>query len=292
MIIHRADMFGLAQLYQLRGRIGRSKARAYAYLTLEPGRGLTEQAERRLEVLHKLDSLGAGFSLASHDLDIRGAGNLLGREQSGHIREVGVELYQHMIEQAVVEARARHAGETAPAVATWSPQINIGTAVLIPERYVADLSVRLSLYRRIASLESREEIDAFAAELADRFGPMPPEVEHLLEIVGIKQLCRRANVERLDGGPKGVAIAFRNNEFANPEALVALISDPRSGLSLRPDRTILLERAWGSEAERFRGVSEFVRRLGELSEEARARGRGQDSHRIPRAASFPSGLSG
>ncbi len=284
MIIHRADMFGLAQLYQLRGRIGRSKVRAYAYLTLEQGRSLTAQAEKRLEVLHKLDSLGAGFSLASHDLDIRGAGNLLGREQSGHIREVGVELYQHMIEQAVIEARARRAGEAAPVAATWSPQINIGTAVLIPEGYVADLSVRLSLYRRIATLESREEIDAFGAELADRFGPVPPEVEHLLEIIAIKQLCRRANVARLDGGPKGVAIAFRNDEFANPEALIVLIADPRSGLSLRPDRTILLERPWASEAERYRGVSEFVTRLAQLNEDARRKGPEEDARQTPKAA--------
>src|SRR5262249_28007418 len=178
IVIHRAEMFGLAQLYQLRGRIGRSKMRGYAYLTLPPGRVLTEMAQKRLQVMQTLDTLGAGFTLASHDLDIRGAGNLLGEEQSGHVREVGVELYQHMLEEAVSEARGAAAAVAAEA---WTPQISVGTPVLIPESYVADLGVRLALYRRLATLVDRAEIDAFAAELVDRFGPLPPEVENLLE---------------------------------------------------------------------------------------------------------------
>ncbi len=145
MVVHRADMFGLSQLYQLRGRIGRSKQRAYAYLTTPADRKLTETAERRLQVLQSLDQLGAGFSVASHDLDIRGAGNLLGEEQSGHVREVGIELYQEMLEEAVSQMRL---GETGAELADeWSPQINIGAAVLIPEEYVTDLNVRMSLYR-------------------------------------------------------------------------------------------------------------------------------------------------
>src|SRR5207302_10207360 len=146
----RADMFGLAQLYQLRGRIGRGKTRAYAYLTVPPGRALSEAASKRLEVMHTLDTLGAGFQLASHDLDIRGAGNLLGEEQAGHIREVGIELYQHMLEEAVAMARSGAEG-LAEASEAWTPQITVGTPVLIPEHYVADLGVRLGLYRRIAA---------------------------------------------------------------------------------------------------------------------------------------------
>ncbi len=147
IILHRADMFGLAQLYQLRGRVGRGKIRAYAYLTVPPSKALSQTAMRRLEVMQTLDTLGAGFQLASHDLDIRGAGNLLGDEQSGHIREVGIELYQQLLEEAVAEARASAAGETAPE-ADWTPTITLGTSVLIPETYVADLGVRLGLYRR------------------------------------------------------------------------------------------------------------------------------------------------
>ena len=178
MVVHRADMFGLAQLYQLRGRIGRSKVRGYAYLTLPEKKKLAPTAQRRLEVMQTLDTLGAGFQLASHDLDIRGAGNLLGDEQSGHIREVGIELYQHMLEEAVAAARTDSSEEAARE--EWSPQITIGTPVLIPENYVPDLGVRLGLYRRIARLADRREIDGFAAELIDRFGPLPGEVENLL----------------------------------------------------------------------------------------------------------------
>ena len=175
LIVHRADMFGLAQLYQLRGRVGRSKTRAYAYITTPPGQKLTEGAEKRLKVLQSLDTLGAGFSLASHDLDIRGAGNLLGEEQSGHIREVGFELYQSMLEEAVAAMK----GGDLEADDKWSPEIQLGTSIMIPEAYVTDLQLRLGLYRRLSSFEKRADIDAFAAELVDRFGPLPPEVEHL-----------------------------------------------------------------------------------------------------------------
>ncbi|HUZ31548.1 MAG TPA: transcription-repair coupling factor, partial [Xanthobacteraceae bacterium] len=221
LIVHRADMFGLAQIYQLRGRVGRSKLRAYALLTLPANRRITAGAERRLKVLQSLDTLGAGFQLASHDLDIRGAGNLLGEEQSGHIKEVGYELYQQMLEEAVMSLKA---GIAAPVADKWSPQITIGTAVLIPEEYVADLPVRLALYRRLSEIEDDRDIEAFAAELVDRFGPLPPEVEHLLSVVGIKALCRRANVEKIEVGPKGAALSFRDNIFANPEGLIAYIA--------------------------------------------------------------------
>src|SRR5690606_35886494 len=170
LIVHRADRFGLAQLYQLRGRVGRSKTRAYAIFTLPADKPVTAQAEKRLKVLQSLDNLGAGFELASHDLDIRGAGNLLGDDQSGHIREVGYELYQEMLAEAVAQLQA---GVTAPAADKWSPQIAVGTPVMIPEDYVPDLSVRLGLYRRLAALEDPPAVDAAAAEPLDRFGPLP-----------------------------------------------------------------------------------------------------------------------
>ncbi|MGE5778015.1 MAG: transcription-repair coupling factor, partial [Hyphomicrobiales bacterium] len=192
LIVHCADRFGLSQLYQLRGRVGRSKRRAYSLFTLPAVGKITPQAERRLKVLQSLDTLGAGFQLASHDLDIRGAGNLLGEEQSGHIKEVGYELYQQMLEEAVMSLKA---GIAAPVADRWSPQITIGTPVLIPEDYVADLPVRLGLYRRLSEIEDEREIDAFGAEMADRFGPLPEEVNHLLQVVAIKALSRQANVE-------------------------------------------------------------------------------------------------
>ncbi|MGD1876172.1 MAG: transcription-repair coupling factor [Kiloniellaceae bacterium] len=264
MILHRADMFGLAQLYQLRGRIGRSKQRGYAYFTLPPGRILSTAAEKRLHVMQTLDTLGAGFQLASHDLDIRGAGNLLGEEQSGHIREVGIELYQQMLEEAVATARA--GGEAAEAAADgFTPQINIGMPVLIPDTYVSDLNLRLGLYRRLSTLVDRAEIDGFAAELVDRFGPLPAEVANLLQIMTIKRLCREAGVERLDAGPKGATVAFRNNSFANPAGLIAFIQKQAGEVKLRPDHTLVYRRAWDSESARVTGVRQMLDQLVKLA---------------------------
>ena len=263
LIVHRSHMFGLSQLYQLRGRVGRSKVRAYAYFTLPPHGGLSGPATKRLEVLHKLDTLGAGFSLASYDLDIRGAGNLLGAEQSGHIREVGLELFQHMLEEAVREARAADEGEPAAAARDWTPQINVGAAVLIPEDYVADLGVRLALYRRLGDLVVQADIDAFAAELVDRFGALPPSVEHLLEVMTIKRLCRDAGIARIDAGGKGAVLSFQGDDFADPEGLVAFIGRQASGVKLRPDHSLVVPGEWDDVAMRPKGVRGV---LGELAE--------------------------
>ena len=263
LIVHRADMFGLAQLYQLRGRIGRSKQRAYAYLTTPADRKLTETADRRLQVLQSLDQLGAGFSVASHDMDIRGAGNLLGEEQSGHVREVGIELYQEMLEEAVSQLKA---GDEVEADEQWSPQINIGTSVLIPEGYVPDLDVRMALYRRLAGIESDADIDRFAAELIDRFGPLPEEVKHLLDIVAIKALCRQAEVEKIEAGPKGATLAFRNNIFPNPAGLVRLIAEHQSTMRVRPDQRVVIARDWPTPEVRLKGVQSTLAQLVRLAE--------------------------
>ena len=260
MIVHRADRFGLAQLYQLRGRIGRAKLRGYAYLTLPPGHRLTDTAHKRLQVIHRLDGLGAGFSLASHDLDIRGAGNLLGPEQSGHIKEVGIELYQHMLEEAVATARAAAGGEAPPAE-RWSPTISLGTSVLIPESYVRDLDVRLTLYRRVAALEDQAGIDAFVDELTDRFGPPPASVHHLLEIMAIKQLCRGSGIERVEAGPKGAVLSFRDGGLVDPAALVRYLSAPENALRLRPDNRLVATRRWPDTKARLEGVQRILRDL-------------------------------
>jgi len=266
LIVHRADMFGLAQIYQLRGRVGRSKLRAYALLTLPAHRKITPQAERRLKVLQSLDTLGAGFQLASHDLDIRGAGNLLGDEQSGHIKEVGYELYQQMLEEAVMQLKA---GISAPVADKWSPQITIGTPVLIPEDYVADLPVRLALYRRLAEIEDDRDIEAFGAEMVDRFGPMPDEVRYLLQVVAIKTLCRRANVERIEVGPKGAVLAFRDNIFANPEGLIAYINKHEAGARVRPDMKVVFFDEWDMPPERLKGAAGILRALVGLAEKGK-----------------------
>jgi transcription-repair coupling factor (superfamily II helicase) len=267
LIVHRADRFGLAQLYQLRGRVGRSKVRAYSLFTLPPVGKITPQAEQRLKVLQSLDTLGAGFQLASHDLDIRGAGNLLGEEQSGHIKEVGFELYQQMLEEAVTSLKA---GITAPVADKWSPQITIGMPVMIPEDYVADLPVRLALYRRLAEIEDEREIEAFGAELVDRFGPLPEEVEHLLQIVAIKSLCRQAHVEKIETGPKGAVVSFRDNTFANPDRLVAFIRDQGPAARVRPDMKVVFFADWEDPEARLRGTAAILRNLVELAQPAKA----------------------
>ena len=260
LIVHRADMFGLAQLYQLRGRVGRSKLRAFALFTLPAKKTLTQTAERRLKVLQSLDTLGAGFQLASHDLDLRGGGNMLGEEQSGHIKEVGFELYQQMLEEAVAEAK----GEDHFDDGQWSPQISIGTAVMIPEGYVADLQLRLGLYRRLADINDIGDIDGFGAELIDRFGPLPDEVKHLLKIVYIKTLCRKANIEKLDAGPKGLVIQFRKKEFPNPAALIKYIGEQGVLAKIRPDQSIFLNRDWPDAEKRLNGAAVIVTQMAKM----------------------------
>jgi len=251
LIVHKADMFGLAQLHQIRGRIGRAKARAFAYLTTPPEKPMSLSAERRLQVLQSLDNLGAGFQLASHDFDQRGGGNLLGDEQSGHIREVGVELYQQMLEDAVAELR--QAGEGGGVVDRgWSPAINVGAAVLIPEDYVPDLNVRLSLYRRLSDAENNESREALAAELIDRFGPLPDEAKQLLRIVGVKANCKTACIERIDIGPKGAVLTLRNNEFPNPGGLVGLIQKNHAFWKIRPDQKIVVKGDWDTPEDRLK----------------------------------------
>ena len=268
LVIHRADMFGLGQLYQLRGRVGRGKQRGYAYLTWPPNQRLSVAAEKRLTVMQTLDALGAGFTLASHDLDIRGAGNLLGDEQSGHIREVGIELYQQMLEDAVAELRAGE-GRRGGQERDWTPNISLGLPVLIPETYVRDLPVRLGLYRRIGALASDAETEAMAAELVDRFGPLPQEVENLLQVVALKRACREAGVEKLEAGPKGMVLSFRGNAFSNPAGLVAWLSSKGGLVRLRPDHKLAIAREM-DVATRLSFARDTLEALAGIVEQAKA----------------------
>ena len=266
MIVHRADMFGLAQLYQIRGRVGRSKLRAYCYLTTKPRAPLTPNAQKRLRLLGSLDSLGAGFSLASQDLDLRGAGNILGEEQSGHINEVGYELYQAMLEETIARIKAGDIETPTDDDGQWSPQINLGVPVMIPESYVQDLDVRLGLYRRLSGLNTKVELEGFAAELIDRFGPVPKEVNTLLLVMRIKAMCRRAGIGRLDAGPKGATIQFHNDKFANPAGLVDFLQ-AQGGLAKVKDNKIIVRRDWVKDSDRIRGAFAVAR---DLAEKAKA----------------------
>jgi transcription-repair coupling factor (superfamily II helicase) len=253
IIIHRADRFGLAQLYQLRGRVGRSKTRAYAYMTTQADRVITETAEKRLKVLSDLDTLGAGFQLASHDLDIRGAGNLVGDEQSGHIREVGFELYQSMLEEAIMEAKAGGA-HLAPVSDKWSPQINVEAPILIPDEYVPDLDLRMGLYRRINELDEKHGIEAFAAEMIDRFGPLPDATQNLLTLIEVKMNCRKAGIARIDIGPRGALVSFHNDQCPNLPGLLGYVQKLGPIAKLRPDSKLVIQRAWGDPKARLNGA--------------------------------------
>ena len=241
LIIHRAEMFGLGQLYQLRGRVGRGKVRGYAYLTLPANKTLPKTSLKRLEVMQTLDHLGAGFSLASHDMDIRGSGNLLGDEQSGHIKDVGVALYQQMLEEAITAAKADH-GRDSPVADAFTPVMHLGLPIAIPEAYVPDLSLRLGLYRRAAGLKNEGEIEAFRDELRDRFGVLPIETENLLETVHLKRQALALGISRLDVGGKGVVVAFHQNRVADPDKLLRLINNPASAAKLLPDQRVVFLR--------------------------------------------------
>ncbi len=260
IIIHRSDMFGLAQLYQLRGRVGRDKRKGYAYLLL-PDYQVSQDAVKRLEVMQTLDTLGVGFTLATHDMDIRGAGNLLGEEQSGHVREVGIELYQEMLREAVQEIRSNTIEQE-----TWIPHISIGLPVFIPDKYVEDIDLRLSLYRRIASVKTAEEGENLKEELADRFGPLPREAHNLFDIVKIKQLCYGAYVEKIDVGPKGVIVTFYKNVFPHPEKLLNFIKTQRATVRLRPDQKLVFLRSWSSPEKSLKDVEAICQSLKDIAQ--------------------------
>ncbi len=263
LVIHRADRFGLAQLYQLRGRVGRAKTRAYAYLTTGPSRAVTEAADKRLQVLANLDSLGAGFQLASHDLDIRGAGNLLGDEQSGHIKEVGFELYQSMLEDAIMDAKADGAG-LARRADEFSPQITVDAPIMIPDDYVPDLDLRMGLYRRMNEVETRQDIEAFAAELIDRFGKLPAATENLLKVIETKLNCRKANIAKLDVGSKGALVHFYKDHFPDLQGLIGYVQRLKGAAKLRPDSKLVISRAWPDSQARINAALQLSKGLAKV----------------------------
>lgn len=258
IIVNRADRFGLAQLYQLRGRVGRSKTRAYAYMVAPPERQMTDAAEKRLKVLSDLDSLGAGFQLASHDLDIRGAGNLLGDEQSGHIKEVGYELYQSMLEEAIMEAKA---GGLRERQRDFSPQISVDAPILIPEDYVPDLDLRMGLYRRLNEIDEVAGLESFAAEMIDRFGALPEATDNLVKVMEIKLNARTACVAKLDVGPKGALVTFHDDKPPNVPGLLAYVDRLGGMAKLRPDSKLALSRAWGDPKARLHGALQLSKGL-------------------------------
>ena len=241
MIIYKPEMFGLAQLYQLRGRVGRGKLRAYSYFMLDNRKKVSDDSRKKLEVMQNLDSLGIGFTIASHDMDIRGSGNLLGDEQSGHVKETGVELYQQMLLETIEELK--HSTDSSPARSATSEdfatQIKLGISLLIPEEYIQDLSLRMSFYKKIAQIKTDEDQENLINEMNDRFGKIPPEVLNLIEIAKLKWSCKKVGVERVEASLEGIIISFKDNKFEAPDQLLQMVFSSKNQIKIHAGQRIL-----------------------------------------------------
>ena len=224
IIITEVERLGLAQIYQLRGRVGRAREKAYAYLLFSNGSRMTRDAEKRLKALMDFSHLGAGIQLAMHDLKIRGGGNILGFAQSGHITAIGYELYLKLVEQAVAELKGESWREEP------DPEISLPIPARLPEKYVGDMNVRLNLYRRLSTLREEEQVQLMAEEVRDRFGPLPKEVENLFQLVKLRLVLKRLGVTRLDGGQTGISLTFSTSSKINPEKAAKIVSQHASTL--------------------------------------------------------------
>ncbi|MDR1332819.1 MAG: transcription-repair coupling factor [Holosporales bacterium] len=260
ILIHRFDLFGLAQVYQLRGRVGRSSRQAYAYLLLQPDRTITDSAMDRLEALKKLDSLGSGVNLANYDLELRGPGNLLGSDQAGFIADVGIELYQSMLQEAILMLKAGF-DELHPE--KKEPKISLGVPILIPDSYIEGLNLRLELYRRIGAVKEPVDVSDMEFELSDRFGRIPYETKNLLDLMRIRIDCLAANIGKLDITPRGLAFSFFEESSLNIEALLSLLhSDAvktyRGVAKIVGSNKVVITKAWPSLTERTRDVLHLI----------------------------------
>lgn len=256
IIIDNAQLFGLAQLYQIRGRVGRGSIQAYAYLTYPPKSFLTPQAQKRLDILRSLDALGGGFSIASHDMDLRGYGNLVGEEQSGHIKEIGFELYQSMLQEAIENLQSGDYEEELE----QSTTINIGVAVQLPETFIEDSSLRLSLFRRLAAANDEVALEDIAVEMIDRFGDLPEAANNLITLLKIKLKARSIGVSKIDYGTKGLVITFvkmKDEQLAK----ILQLAQKHPEIKIRPDNKILIERLWENHEKRLKGAAQIIESL-------------------------------
>jgi transcription-repair coupling factor (superfamily II helicase) len=227
ILIDRADRFGLAQLHQLRGRVGRSHHRAFAYLLAPPVAALPEDARKRLEAIESLEDLGAGFTLATQDLEIRGAGELLGEEQSGQIQEIGIGLYLELLERAVAALREGREPELDQPLASGS-EVDLQLPALLPEDYIPDVHLRLQLYKRMASASDADRLDDLEAELVDRFGPLPPPSKTLLVVHRMRQRAAALGIRRFELGAAAGIVEFGPEHRVEPDRVVRLVKQPGS----------------------------------------------------------------
>ena len=260
MIVHNADRFGLSQLYQLRGRIGRSDIEAYCYYSVHDINGITENSLKRLKILKKFSTRGSSFNLASHDLDMRGSGNIIGGEQSGHVKEVGLELYHRLLKDKINELRTDNKNIDNE----WSPQLNLGLSVLIPESYIPNLNTRLYFYRKLAYLQSVEDLKLAKLEMFERFGELPKEVSHLIEITELRVLCKLLSIEKFDLGNRGLIIKFRDNKFDKIDQLIDFIQKGQYNIKLRTDQTLVYNFNIKNKNERIEKAFNFVKKLSNL----------------------------
>jgi len=262
IMINRADTFGLAQLHQLRGRVGRSHHRAYAYLIAPPRQALARDAVKRLEAIESMEELGAGFVLATHDLEIRGAGELLGEQQSGQVTEIGLSLYLDMLEHAVQALKAGREPVLDQPLAA-ATEVELRLPAFLPEVYVGDVHMRLSLYKRIAAADSDTALDELSAEIHDRFGPLPPVAQSLLRIAKLKLTARALGVRRLDLGAQGGSVLFEERSRIDPATVVRMIQTGAREYRLEGPLKLRVSRQLPAENARFEFAADLLRRLGE-----------------------------
>ncbi len=260
IVINRADHMGLAQLHQLRGRVGRSHHRAYAYLIAPPRKALAGDAAKRLEAIEAMEELGAGFVLATHDLEIRGAGELLGEQQSGQMTEIGLAMYLDLLEHAVeaLKEGREPALEKPLAAAT---EVELRLPAFLPEAFIADVHVRLSLYKRIAAAESSEALDDLTAEVHDRFGALPPPAQSLIRIAKLKLTARTIGIRRLDLGPQGGSVTFEERNAIDPAKVVRLVQQSPREYRLEGPLRLRVTRAMPTEEARFDFGASLMKRL-------------------------------
>jgi len=233
IVVNRADHFGLSQLYQIRGRVGRSRERAYAYLLVPARRPVTKDAQKRLEALQKFSELGAGFKIASHDLEIRGSGNLLGKDQSGHIEAIGFDLYTQLLEEAVRELRGEAPREEI------DPDVQLPVPAFIPDPYMPDVHQRLYFYKRFAQAATDEELDEIRAEIVDRYGDPPDEVDALQAIMQVKVRLRALRIRALEAGPGRLVFTLGEEAALDPFQLAKKVQASQGALRLTPEMKLV-----------------------------------------------------
>ncbi|HEV7915189.1 MAG TPA: TRCF domain-containing protein, partial [Albitalea sp.] len=260
IVISRADKFGLAQLHQLRGRVGRSHHQAYAYLLVPDVQGLTKQAAQRLEAIQQMEELGSGFYLAMHDLEIRGAGEVLGENQSGNMMEVGFQLYNDMLSEAVRSLRAGREPDLLSPLSVTT-EINLHAPALLPNEYCGDVHTRLSLYKRLATAEKPEQIDAMLEEITDRFGKLPPQGQTLFDVHRLRVLAKPYGVLKIDAAPKLMVISFRPNPPVDALRIIELVQKNRH-IKLAGNDKLRIERDTLEAKDRAQVIRDVLRALG------------------------------